>query len=37
MVYAMCTQSVLIQGVPCRFCQQCAKFQALDEFDGTKR
>jgi hypothetical protein len=26
-----------IGGVACRFCQQCGKFQPLEEFDTDKR
>jgi hypothetical protein len=29
--------SVLKDGVPQRFCQQCGRFQQLHEFEGTKR
>ncbi|GAX77190.1 hypothetical protein CEUSTIGMA_g4636.t1 [Chlamydomonas eustigma] len=29
--------SILKEGVPQRFCQQCGRFHHLDEFDGDKR
>jgi hypothetical protein len=40
--YRVCQQhlaaeSVFIDGVESRFCQQCGRFQELSEFDDTKR
>lgn len=29
--------SVVVDGVPSRYCQQCVKLHPLDEFDGEKR
>lgn len=26
-----------VNGIDCRFCQQCGKFQPLEEFDADKR
>ncbi|XP_028771332.1 teosinte glume architecture 1-like [Neltuma alba] len=31
------TSCVLVKGQEQRFCQQCSRFQSLDEFDGFKR
>ncbi|KAF8058442.1 SBP2 [Scenedesmus sp. PABB004] len=29
--------AISVDGVPSRFCQQCAKFEPVEAFDGTKR
>jgi hypothetical protein len=29
--------AITVDGTLCRFCQQCARFEPVDAFDGTKR
>ncbi|WIA23776.1 hypothetical protein OEZ85_013461 [Tetradesmus obliquus] len=30
-------ESIEYCGITCRFCQQCARFQSVEDFDGAKR
>jgi hypothetical protein len=29
--------AITVDGTLCRFCQQCARFEPVDAFDGSKR